>query len=104
MKRVIDGKIYDTQTATHLCRLPCHYYPGDFHYHETSLYRTRKGSYFLSGKGGPLSMWAQPEGNTGYSGGEGLNAIDRETAREYAEAADLDPEAMGAAGFELEEA
>lgn len=104
MKRVIDGKIYNTETAECICDLPCHHYPGDFQYHETALYRTRKGAYFLSGTGGPMSLWAQPEGNTGYSGGEGLTVIDQEAAREYAEAADLSPEDMQAAGFELEEA
>lgn len=104
MKRVIDGRIYNTQTADEVCELVCHHYPGDFQFHETTLYRTPKGAYFLAGKGGPMSMWAQPEGNNGYSGGSGLRVIDAEEARGYAEAAELSPDDMQAAGFELEEA
>lgn len=104
MKRVIDGKVYNTETAEEVCELPCHYYPGDFQYHETTLYRTPKGAYFLAGKGGPMTMWSEPSGNNGYSGGSGLRVIDQAEAREYAESAELSPEAMQAAGFELEEA
>jgi hypothetical protein len=104
MKRVIDGKIYNTATAEEICDLPCHAYPGDFQYHETTLYRTEKGAYFVAGKGGPMTRWAQPEGNSGYSGGSGLEVVSQEEARGYAEAAELDPDAMQAAGFELEEA
>ncbi len=104
MKRVIDGKIYDTKTAEEICDLPCHHYPGDFQFHETTLYRTPRGNFFLAGKGGPMTRWAQPEGNSGYSGGSGLEVITHEEARGYAESAELSPEAMAEAGFELEEA
>lgn len=104
MKRVIDGKIYNTATATEICDLPCHHYRGDFHWHDTTLYRTKKGAYFLAGEGGPMSLWAEPSGNNGWSGGSGLRVITAEEAREYAEQAELDPEAMQQAGFELEEA
>lgn len=104
MKRVIDGKIYNTETAEEICDLTCSAYPGDFQFHETTLYRTPKGAYFLAGKGGPLTRWAQPEGNSGYSGGSGLEVVTQEEARGYAESAELSPEAMIEAGFELEEA
>jgi len=104
MQRVIDGKIYDTETALEICELPCHYYRGDFQWHETTLYRTKRGAYFLAGVGGPMSRWAQPEGTSGTSGGSGLEVITQNEARAYAEAAELDLEAMTAAGFQLEEA
>ncbi|MEX2492957.1 MAG: hypothetical protein WD425_14475 [Nitrospirales bacterium] len=58
MKRVIDSKVHNTQTATEICELPCHHYRGDFQYHDTTLYRTPKGAYFVAGEGGPMSMWA----------------------------------------------
>ncbi len=104
MRRVIDGKIYDTKTATAVCDLPCHHYPGDFQHHETVLYKTPKGNFFLAGKGGPMSLWAEPCGNNGWSGGSGLRPITREEAREYCEQAELGPEEMTEAGFVLEEA
>lgn len=49
-------------------------------------------------------MQRDTQGNNGYSGGSGLLAIDKEQAREYAEAAELSPEEMKEAGFKLEEA
>lgn len=104
MKRVIDGKVYNTAMAEEICDLPCHHYPGDFQYHETTLYRTPKGAYFIAGKGGPMSLWAEPCGNNGWGGGSGLRVVSQEEARSYAEAAGLDPEAMEKAGFLLEEA
>lgn len=103
MKKVIDGKVYNTETAEHICTLECRYYPGDFGYHDTGLYRTKKSTYFLHGTGGPMTMWAQPEGNTGRRGGSGLRVISADEAREYAEDAGLEPEEMIAAGFEIEE-
>lgn len=104
MKRVINGLTYDTQTATEICELPCRYYGNDFKAHDTKLYRTAKGRYFLAGRGGPMSMWAQPEGDNGYGGGSGIRPLDVDEAREYAESADLSPEQMLAAGFKIEEA
>lgn len=104
MKRVIDGKVYNTETAEEICDLPCSAYPGDFQYHETTLYRTPKGAYFLAGKGGPMTRWAQPEGTNGYSGGSGLEVVTSEEARGHAESAEVSPEEMIQAGFELEEA
>ncbi len=104
MRRSFNGKIYNTETAEEICDLPCHHYPGDFQYHETSLYRTSKGAYFIAGQGGPMTMWSQPEGNSGYSSGSGLRAIEAEEARQYAESAELSPEKMIQAGFLLEEA
>ncbi len=104
MKRVIDGRVYNTETATEVCELPCSYYPGDFNFHQTSLYLTKNGRYFLAGKGGPMTMWAERCGNSGTSGGSGVMPLDKSDARCHAESAELSPEAMTAAGFEVEEA
>lgn len=103
MKRVIDGKVYDTETATAICELACHHYKGDFNWHETTLYRTKRGAYFLAGEGGPMSMWAEPEGSNGYTGGSGICVIEEDDARAHAETAGLSPEAMREAGFTIEE-
>ncbi len=102
MKKVIEGKLYNTETATLICTLPCHKTnPRDFEWHDTELYRSPKGTYFVAGEGGAASMWARPV-NNGNSGGEGLRVVDAEDARGYAEAAGLDPEEMVAAGFPVE--
>jgi hypothetical protein len=41
-KRIIDGRTYNTETATHLG----HYDPAEFPYEE-DLFKTRHGAYFL---------------------------------------------------------
>lgn len=103
MKKVIEGKVYNTETATLIGELCCSSYPGDFRYHKTGLYQSPKGTYFLAGSGGPKSMWSQSEGNSGYSGGSGLVTIPADEARSHAEDMDLDEEEMRAAGFLVEE-
>jgi len=103
MKCVIDGKSYSTETATHICDLPCAARSdSDFEFHDTSLYRSPKGQYFIAGHGGPRSLWAVHDGDT-TSGESGIRLVDDETAREYAEWAKLSPEEMEKAGFEIEE-
>ena len=86
MKQVIDGKRYDTATATEICDVsPCGYSRSDFQWHDTSLYVTPKGRFFLAGAGGPLSMWAKALGSNGAIGGSGIKPLTQEEAREYAE-------------------
>lgn len=51
MRRVIDGKVFDTDTADRICQLPCSALGNDAGWHETVLYRTRKGRFFVAGRG-----------------------------------------------------
>ncbi len=105
MKKVIDGKIYSTETATHVCRVPTDVEShSPLKWHRTDLYRAPTGGYFLAGKGGPMSMWARSlEGGLGKSGGSGIQLVDIETAHEIAEKAYLDSDRMKAFGFSIEE-
>jgi hypothetical protein len=96
MKAIINGKTYDTDTATEICNLPCQYDSGNFRYHSTKLYLTSKGALFLSGRGGPLSMWRQAEGSNGWRNGSGINVLTCEEARSHMESA-----ACTAEDFEL---
>jgi hypothetical protein len=82
MKRIIDGKRYNTDTATEIADVsPSGFYRGDFRYEDTKLYRTPKGRWFLSGEGGPMSRWAQSAGLNSYCGGAGLHVLDDDEAR-----------------------
>jgi hypothetical protein len=87
MKRIIDGKRYDTETAQRLCSFG--YWNGwtDFRSEQTSLHVTKSGRFFLSGEGGPMTRWATTRGDK-VAGGEGLMAIDREEARAILEQED----------------
>jgi len=48
MRAIINGKRYDTDTADELCQLTCNADMGDFRWHDTRLYRTRRGTFFLA--------------------------------------------------------
>ena len=60
MKKIIHGKTYNTETAT-VIRCWEDFEPSDARWHETGLYRTRGGDYFLAGVGGVSSMWGSTE-------------------------------------------
>lgn len=84
MRKIINGKIYDTKTADCIAEWSNHYTPNDFHYCEESLYRTKKGNWFLAGEGGALSKYARPvQGGSG--GGEGLTPLTSDEARQWLE-------------------
>jgi HicB family len=88
VKRIIDRITYNTDTATALCELPCAtIYQSDFLYHETSLYLTRSGHFFLSGWGNAKTLWATAEGQNSWSGGDGIRPCTPDEAREYLEEA-----------------
>jgi hypothetical protein len=86
MKRIIDGKRYDTATATYICDCsPRGFYGGDFRYEDTGLYRTPRGNWFLSGRGGPMSRWARSSGLNGRTDGSGVAPLDLDEARSFLE-------------------
>ena len=84
MKKVIDGKVYNTETAEEIGHWHNGYSCGDFNNCEESLYVTKKGQYFLSGEGGAFSRYAIHHGNSS-GGGSGLFVISEKEAREWAE-------------------
>ena len=101
MKRIIQGKIYNTDTATRIGNRQ-HSNRGDFHYEDTDLYRTPKGAFFISGEGGALSRWSEPCGN-GMSGGHGIQAMSATEALAWCEDAGIDADVI-AQYFSVEEA
>lgn len=82
MRAIINGKRYDTDTADELCQLTCNAYMGDFRWHDTRLYRTRRGTFFLAGEGGPASMWARAAAGGGSREGSGIRVITDMMARD----------------------
>ncbi len=85
MQIIVDGKRYDTETAEFLCQLFCHFQHGDFKWHDTGLYVTKKGAFFLAGEGGPSSMWAIPSGAHGHREGYGMKVLSKSEARKILE-------------------
>lgn len=86
MRKIIDGKAYDTETADLICSLsPVGYSRSDFRWEDTSLYRTKKGRFFIAGEGGALSRWARSIGDNGHGPGDGLTLVDDDEARSLVE-------------------
>lgn len=103
MKRIINGKTYNTETAQHICDLPsptCD--ESNFNYNNTSLYRAKKGTYFIAGEGGYMSQWSRREENS-WVNGSGIRVITKKEAQELAEDSNIDPDDFVKAGFSLEE-
>lgn len=71
MKQIIDGKIYNTETATLIGECGNGLSCSDFDFVHEALYRTKKGRFFLAGEGGAKSRYARPVKN-GTIGGEGI--------------------------------
>lgn len=84
MKRIINGKRYDTETAEELASYS-YSNRGDFNYFRETLYRKRTGEFFIYGVGGPASKYAQAVDTNSWSGGERLMPVTYEAAQKWAE-------------------
>jgi len=84
MKKIINGRLYDTETAKELGSDGCSN-RRDFHYWEETLYQKRTGEFFVYGEGGPASKYAESIGLNEWSGGERIMPLSYTEAREWAE-------------------
>ena len=101
MKRVIDGKVYNTETAEEIGSYS-YGYRGDFNRVEETLYKTKKGSFFLAGNGGPQSKYGYSPRQNELCGGYGMSVLTEEEACNWCENHDIDAEII-AANFKIEE-
>ena len=83
MKKVIEGSLYNTETAKEVGSWDNGLNQSDFGYCEESLYRTKAGKYFLYGSGGANSQYGEWHGNSGGSGEE-IRPYSPQEARAYA--------------------
>jgi hypothetical protein len=84
MKKIIDGKIYNTQTANHIANWSNNLRNSDFSNLEETLYRTKKGQFFLFANGGAATWCAQRSGNGSWAG-EALKLLSNDEALEWCE-------------------
>lgn len=85
MKKIINGKLYDTETAKKIASCYHGESTRDFRYYSESLYRKRTGEYFLAGEGGPMSKYAKSAGQNSWTGGEAIIPLTYSEATEWAE-------------------
>ncbi len=83
MKKIINGKMYDTDKAQELGSYE-YMYPRDFGWTHEKLFRKRTGEFFTWGEGGPRSRYAVSEGH-GWTGGEAITPISYQDAQKWAE-------------------
>lgn len=85
MKKIINGKRYDTDTAKECGTAYSKLGRRDFGYWEETLYQKRTGEFFLYGEGGPASRYAVSAGQNSWSGGEKIIPLSAQNAMMWAE-------------------
>ena len=84
MKKVINGKRYNTESAQY-CGSREYGYQGDLDYVYEALYQKRTGEFFLYGEGGARSKYAEETSINSWSGGESIIPLSDDEAKEWAE-------------------
>lgn len=82
MKKIINGKLYNTETA----KMLADWWNGrsGFDRADEELYLKRTGEYFLYGQGGPMSRYAKSISYSEWSGGEKITPLTEEGAKKWA--------------------
>jgi len=82
MKAVINGKLYNTETAKYIGS-----FTSGLLYDacEESLYRTRKGEFFIAGSGGPMSKYSRSVSRNEIAGGSKITPLTVKEAQKWAE-------------------
>ena len=84
MKKIINGKRYDTATAKKIGDAS-HSNNRDFGYWYEELYQKKTGEFFLYGEGGPMSKYSRSTGQNEWAGGEEINPLTLGEAQEWGE-------------------
>ena len=85
MKKIINGRLYDTDTAKELGSWANEGNWRDFRHMEETLYRKKTGEFFLHGEGGPMTKYAQAVEQNSWSGGSRIMPMTFSEARKWAE-------------------
>lgn len=102
MKKTIGGKTYNTETATRIGSYESPFYPSDFHWYEEDMYVTKKGNFFLCGRGNAMSPWSERCAD-GSGPGRGIKPMSKPEALEWLELRTDDNDIIDKY-FEIEEA
>ena len=85
MKKIINGKMYNTDTARKVASCEHGEGPRDFRYYYETLYCKRTGEYFLAGEGGPMTKYSVSTGQNSWRGGEKIIPLTYEQALAWGE-------------------
>lgn len=84
MKKIINGKKYDTQTAKAVGEYSNGYSYSDFNYVRETLYLKKTDEFFLYGEGGAMTRYHERVGNC-CTNGEAIIPLTRKKAMMWAE-------------------
>lgn len=84
MKKVINGKLYNTDTAADLAVYEANA-TDSLNYYSERLYRKRTGEYFIHGEGGARTRYAAATSDGWSRGGEVIFPLSVDEARAWAE-------------------
>lgn len=85
MKKIIGGKVYDTETAKEMGSYSNGGTWRDFNHIEETLYKKKTGEFFLFGEGGPNTRYAERVSVNTWSGGSCIMPLQYEEAQKWAE-------------------
>lgn len=85
MKKIINGKKYDTETAKEVGSWENGGSWRDFSHMEETLYLKKTGEFFLFGEGGPMTKYSVSQVQNSWSGGSRIIPLSYENARQWAE-------------------
>lgn len=84
MKKIIRGKVYDTDTAREVGSWSSDHYANDFAWYAETLYQKKTGEYFLHGEGNAASPYRQRCYDM-WAAGDQLVPFGYDEARKWAE-------------------
>lgn len=85
MKKIINGKMYNTETAKALGTAYGNAPANSYEYWEETLFQKKNGEYFLHGHGGPASQYAKCIDMNTWSGGDKFTPLTEMEAMKWAE-------------------
>ena len=86
MKKIVNGKRYDTKTATEIASAWNGCSRSDFNFLLETLYKTDSGAWFLAGEGGALTKYAEVlEGGRCHCGGKDILPLTPAEAKAWLE-------------------
>ncbi len=66
MKKIIEKKVYNTETATLIAEYWNGFSNNDFRNLSEDLYITQKGQWFIHGRGGAMTKYSESNGNSSW--------------------------------------
>lgn len=85
MKKIINGKLYDTETAVKVGEYESSCGRSDSGWYAEGLYQKKTGEFFLYGEGNEASPYSKSCGQNSLCGGESIVPLTISEAKEWAE-------------------